>query len=165
MRPCACGCSCERARRWMQFWPRIKIDGERHGWLLALNTETLAFFHLRLSHFCPLCSPSTSPPPAATGLSPRCRATIIGLSVNTMGRELSLDRLITERILDAHRRGIPSVASYFFFPFRTVQDSRFDWGIRLQRDVEADGQPLALRAAFVTHPRHICLNEYAVSSV
>lgn len=33
-------------RQWKQIWLRIKIDAERHGWLLALNTEALTFFHL-----------------------------------------------------------------------------------------------------------------------
>ncbi len=33
-------------RQWKQIWLRIKIDAERDGWLLALNTEALTFFHL-----------------------------------------------------------------------------------------------------------------------
>lgn len=51
---------------------RDKDRCSRHGWLLALNTETLTFFHLRLLHFCPLCSLQLLLP-AATGLSPRRR--------------------------------------------------------------------------------------------
>lgn len=37
-------------RQWKQIWLGIKIDAERDGWLLALNTEALTFFHLCYIH-------------------------------------------------------------------------------------------------------------------
>lgn len=121
-------------RQWKQIWRGIKIDAERHGWLLALNTEALAVFHLS-SVLSPSLFLSTSRPPAATGLSPQRRATIIGLSINTMGREFFLDHLITKRIHSTRRWGFPlqRLISFSFIIVRGLAEGTwFDWGIKLQ---------------------------------
>lgn len=120
-------------RQWKQIWRGIKIDAERHGWLLALNTEALAVFHLS-SVLSPSLFLSTSRPPAATGLSPQRRATIIGLSINTMGREFFLDHPITKRIHSTRRRGFPLrrlISFSFIIVWGVGEGTWFDWGIKL----------------------------------
>lgn len=121
-------------RQWKQICRGIKIDAERHGWLLALNTEALAVFHLS-SVLSPSLFLSTSRPPAATGLSPQRRATIIGLSINTMGREFFLDHLITKRIRSTCRRGFPLrrlISFSFIIVLGFGEGTWFDWRIKLQ---------------------------------
>lgn len=115
-------------RQWKQIWRGIKIDAERHGWLLALNTEALAVFHLP-SVLSPSLFLSTSRPPAASGLSPQRRATIIGLSINTMGREFFLDHLITKRIHSTRRRGFPlrRLISFSFIVVWWVEGGDLVW--------------------------------------